>query len=427
MKLYLRFFVIIIVLILLKPVSIKAQSTNIKLPTTDNSSSFDILKNDGSVISQLFGDGGFYLSGSLSSGAIPVEGAGVRLMWYPSKGAFRAGDASGSDWDDANIGLLSTAFGASTKATGYYSTAFGLSTTASGNNGSVSMGANTTAGGTTSMAFGTYSSAIGDYSVALGFSTIASGVYSTSIGNGTHAYGKNSTSCGYMTTADGDYSTSMGNYVSTNSNSGSFIIGDKSTTTVLNNTAINQMMMRFDGGYYLYSNSGASAGVSLAHNGGSWASISDSTKKYAFLPVNGEKVLNKISRFNLRSWSYKDQDSTKYRHYGPMAQEFYSAFGHDKYGVIGNDTTIASLDFSGVNLIAIKALVQRTDKLKNKTDQLNELQEKLNEQNKQIESLKNKINEFEKMKSEFTSLKETLSSFVKQKEILNNKLTSNEN
>ena len=36
-------------------------------------------------------------------------------MWYPAKAAFRAGSAN-TEWDDANIGLRSTAMGANTTA-----------------------------------------------------------------------------------------------------------------------------------------------------------------------------------------------------------------------------------------------------------------------------------------------------------------------
>ena len=48
-----------------------------------------------------------------------------------------------------------------------------------------------------------------------------------------------------------------------------------------------------------------------------------------------------------------------------MAQEFYNAFGNDGIGTVGNDTTIASADFDGINLIAIQALEKRTNKQKN--------------------------------------------------------------
>lgn len=37
----------------------------------------------------------------------PVSGAGVRMMWYPDKAAFRAGLAEGTSWDKVNVGNYS--------------------------------------------------------------------------------------------------------------------------------------------------------------------------------------------------------------------------------------------------------------------------------------------------------------------------------
>jgi Hep_Hag. len=87
-------------------------------------------------------DGAVLFSGT--TGSTPVSGAGRRLMWIPAKSAFRAGYVSGSQWDDANIRLYSTAMGRDTTASGYSSTAMGYSTTASGYY-STAMGDGTTA------------------------------------------------------------------------------------------------------------------------------------------------------------------------------------------------------------------------------------------------------------------------------------------
>lgn len=55
----------------------------------------------------------------------PVNGSGTRMMWIPSKAAFRAGVVTGTTWDYANVGTTSTAFGYNTQANGYYSSAWG--------------------------------------------------------------------------------------------------------------------------------------------------------------------------------------------------------------------------------------------------------------------------------------------------------------
>lgn len=57
-------------------------------------------------------DGGILADGAAAgSSTLPVSGAGTRLIWYPLKGAFRAGYVDGNQWDDANIGDSSTAMG----------------------------------------------------------------------------------------------------------------------------------------------------------------------------------------------------------------------------------------------------------------------------------------------------------------------------
>ncbi len=102
-------------------------------------------------------------------------------------------------------------------------------------------------------------------------------------------------------------------------------------------------------------------GVSLIANDNSWNIISDSTKKERFLSADGETMLQKIRGMRLGSWNYKSQhDKAGLRHYGPMAQEFYAAFGKDAYGTIGCDTTINQANMEGVLMIMVKALENRT-------------------------------------------------------------------
>jgi hypothetical protein len=87
---------------------------------------------------------------------------------------------------------------------------------------------------------------------------------------------------------------------------------------------------------------------------------SDKNQKEGFRPVDGEQVLEKIGRMNLTSWNYIGHDPQQFRHYGPVAQEFFAAFGHDGVGTIGTPTTINSGDMEGVLLIAVQALEKRT-------------------------------------------------------------------
>lgn len=129
----------------------------------------------------------------------PASGAGTRMMWIPSRSAFRAGTVSSgysTRWDATNIGLFSTATGYATSASGQYSTAMGHTTSASG---------------ISSTAMGKYTSASGYYSTAMGYGTVASGNNSTAMGN--------------STTASGQYSTAIGQNNVDNPN-GLFMVGN---------------------------------------------------------------------------------------------------------------------------------------------------------------------------------------------------------
>ena len=111
---------------------------------------------------------------------------------------------------------------------------------------------------------------------------------------------------------------------------------------------------------------------------------SDRNKKENFQPVDGEEVLRKIRQFNLMSWNYIGQDAKTLRHYGPMAQDFYSAFGHDAVGTVGTSTAINSGDMAGIMMIAIKELANENVRLKSAVAN----QEAVNaEQRKRLEDL----------------------------------------
>ncbi len=277
-------------------------------------------------------------------------------------------------------GLRAISIGRGTEATGDNAVAIGSNTLASGDY-AVAMGSLTEATLNAALATGYLTKSNGQASTAMGNETTADGDASTALGNLTVASGNASLATGHTTVASGLGSTAMGVLASTNSQPGSFVIGDASTygagDAVVLNSAANQMMMRFAGGYMFYSNSATSVGVSLPAGGSSWASISDSTKKENFLPANGEYFLGSLSKLKLGSWNYKGQSPEQYRHYGPMAQEIYHHFGNDGIGTIGNDTTLAAADIDGIVMICLKALEQRTAQLQAKTAELDEAMRRL--------------------------------------------------
>jgi len=244
---------------------------------------------------------------------------------------------------------------------GYFSTASGYASTA--------IGASCLASGPVSVALGGNCTADAPDAVAIGQQTQAHGIISTAIGYQCVANGGYSLAMGSNVSADGDFSHAIGYGLSTVGAIGGFIIGDYSTTTVLNLDTANRFVARFASGYELFTNSTATIGAKMLGGDNSWSAISDVRRKENFVPVNGEAFLNKIDNFKLSSWNYKEQ-SGEHRHYGPMAQDFYAAFGHDGVGTIGCDTLINQQDFLGVNFIAVQALVKRTDELKKENEKL---------------------------------------------------------
>jgi hypothetical protein len=303
-----------------------------------------------------------------SASALPVSGfAGSALFFDVTTGALRSGLITHSPIGNYSVGL-----GNKVSASGIGSIAFGNGTTASGSS-SFAVGNGATASGSNSFAHGT-SDATNNYAVAMGFTAVASGISSIAIGNTPDATGHSALALGHSATASGDQSIAIGrnvtaggnnsiaigNYVSTNGWDGSLSIGDMSTTTIMNSPSANNFRARFANGYRFYTSADYSTSCSLGAGDNAWTTTSDVRLKENFIPVDGEGILKKIALLPLTTWNYKNQDPSKFRHYGPMAQDFHAAFGKDLYGTIGSDTTINQADFAGVSFVAIQALEKRT-------------------------------------------------------------------
>ncbi len=90
-----------------------------------------------------------------TTGATPISGSGTRMMWVPAKWAFRAGYVNSTQWDAANNGEYSFAFGANPIASGALSFAVGLNCIASGTS-SFSLGTANNAQSYSSFVIGQY-------------------------------------------------------------------------------------------------------------------------------------------------------------------------------------------------------------------------------------------------------------------------------
>ncbi len=172
--------------------------------TTINQSGNDIVFNS-------VGTGGNIIAlGSVGYGTgLDVSGAGTRLVWAPKKAALRAGTVTGSQWDDANIGVGSVALGQDTIASGALSLAGGYGSQATGD-ASIALGVNNISSNTGSVSIGITNTASGYGSLAFGSSNTASGTGSTAFGQESVASGIDSTAFGLKSLASGSYSTAFG-------------------------------------------------------------------------------------------------------------------------------------------------------------------------------------------------------------------------
>ena len=108
---------------------------------------------------------------------------------------------------------------------------------------------------------------------------------------------------------------------------------------------------RAPGGVRFYSaDTGIINGVELPASGGSWASLSDRNAKNSFSAVDPRAILETLADIDISTWNYNGQDAS-IRHIGPVAQDFYAAFG-----VGENDTHITTVDADGVALASIQGL-----------------------------------------------------------------------
>lgn len=170
-----------------------------------------------------------------------------RIMWYPAKSAFLAGEVHVGSVD--SVGTNSTALGYRSIAKGNYSQAMGYNSMAGGHY-STAIGNNAMANDSNSFAFGNYAQANGQNSFAFGDSAIAKSKDSYAIGAFSYASGLGSFSIGskdrdesdltYTTLATGDYAFAIGYGVAAEGR-GSIAIGNEGNATGEKSMSIGRM------------------------------------------------------------------------------------------------------------------------------------------------------------------------------------------
>jgi hypothetical protein len=259
-------------------------------------------------------------------------------MWYPAKGAFRAGSVGSDEWNATNIGKQSVAFGESTTASGRASAALGFNTVAS-EFASTAIGSKTRAGGTYSFAAGRSAKAKADRSF----------VWNS----------ENSE----FTTSDNPY--------------GSGVTGKKTFHV----KAVNGI--RFI--------TGATAATYIPGSSTGWTTGSSRTMKTDISVVDPARILAAFREIPISTWEYKTENgrSQGTRHIGPMAEDFHGALPYD----LGTSKDhINTINADGVAFAAIKGLAQRVERQQATIDSLKN-------QHQQVEDLRKRVAQLEAQSS----------------------------
>jgi len=323
-------------------------------------------------------------AGNLATGRISTIGGGTRNQTQSAYATVGGGSF--------NLAIGGT----STIAGGTQNHAFGIGTSIGGGAGNTADGLQSTvSGGLSNQVTDNYSVVSGGRqnvagnanddtedspyaNVGGGYGNQASGAYSTVPG-------------GYGNQALGDYSFAAGDQAQVgSSHPGTFLFAD-SSGFAFSSITTNEFAVRATGGVRFVTgldpNGEPLIGVRLAPGSGSWETLSDRNTKTSILPVDGRQVLDELMNVPINTWHYKGQSSAV-QHIGPMAQDFYAAFG------MGEDAHyIGTVDADGVALAAIQGMYQVVQE---KDAQIAVLERQNAEQEKRLDDLEARLSKLEK-------------------------------
>ena len=246
---------------------------------------------------------------------------------------------SGGDSNDASGAYSAIGGGYSNRVSAFYSFvgggdfnfASGASSTISGGGG------NTTPRDYASIGGGSNNSATGDFStVSGGTQNVAQGNYSAVSGGSFNvAQGVNSFAAGTRAKAFHDNA----------------FVWSGSSASDSGSTAAGQFVVYAPGGVLLYAGALGAGGCFMYNGTSGWACSSDRALKTNIRAIDPVSILRRLVAMPVTSWSMKSRpDLTQI---GPMAQDFFAAFG------LGDtDKLINTTNAQGVALAAIQGLNQ---------------------------------------------------------------------
>jgi hypothetical protein len=242
----------------------------------------------------------------------------------------------------------------------------------------------------------TIGNSAGDSVIAGGSGNTVNGGYSAISGGYICSAGGNYASVGggHNNAADGNYSMVPGGSSNRTTGDNSFAAGsrakslatgaftwsDSSISADFSNSTANSFKVRAVGGVGFYTNTAASTGVVLGSGSGAWAAVSDRNQKHDIKELDPGSVLKKLDTVPVASWRYKEEVGQPL-HMGPMAQDFYAAFG-----LGADDKHIVTVDADGVALAAVKGVHAVTKEQRKELDKLEGEVKSLRDQNEALEA-----------------------------------------
>ncbi len=294
----------------------------------------------------------------------------------------RAGDASGA--------IDSAAF--ATVGGGLSNTASGLAATVAGgesNTGSATDG--TVGGGIGNTASGFEATTVGG-----GWGNTANGNYSTVPGGlNNKAQGAGSFAAGEFAIAGGDGSFAWADATG-------FIFDPSNGPGGWGSNRANTFSVRATGGVWFVTGIDITghpvpgSGVEALPNSGAWSTYSDRNGKDNIEAVDSEAVLGKLVATPVATWRWKGEDE-RFRHMGPMAQDFYAAFH-----LGADDKHIVTVDAEGVALAAIQGLNAKLEERLAAKDQ------QLAAQEREIAELRERLTAVESLRGELAALRNAI-------------------
>jgi hypothetical protein len=157
-------------------------------------------------------------------------------------------------------------------------------------------------------------------------------------------------------------------------------------------------------------------------DGDTWTNASDRALKADFTAVDAQAVLAKVAQLPIDEWRYKAENGQ--RHLGPVAQDFYAAFG-----LGADDKHITTVDEGGVALAAIKGLNAKVDAqatllqsrlesaVQEKNRQLAEQAATIGEQQREISELRGRVSAAESLRGELAALRSAVAEILQERQV----------